>query len=115
MYTLSPTPAGKLGTAQMAITPAPLDLGIILDRSSSMRSLQSTTLEAFNALLAEQKRLSPSVTRLTLMLFNHHCKTVVDNQPLPGIPNMTAAEYQPEGGTACGTASVTYRGGRPEI
>jgi hypothetical protein len=55
---------------------APLELGILLDRSYSMQRLQSTTLESFNALLAEQKQLGPAATRLTLMLvpgtFWHH-------------------------------------------
>jgi hypothetical protein len=31
--------------------------------------------------LAEQKQLNPATTRLTLMLFNHHCKTVFDKPP----------------------------------
>jgi len=34
------------------------------------------------------------------MLFNHQSKTVVDNHPLSAVPNMSATEYQPEGGTA---------------
>ena len=46
-----------------------------------MQPLQSTTLKAFNALLAEQKQLNSAATRLTLMLFNHRCETVVDNHP----------------------------------
>jgi hypothetical protein len=76
MHSLPPTPTGKLVNAQRAITPAPLELGILLDRSYSMQRLQSTTLESFNALLAEQKQLGPAATRLTLMLvpgtFWHH-------------------------------------------
>jgi hypothetical protein len=65
MHTLPPTPAGKLANTQREIAPAPLDLGIVLDRSSSMRPLQSTTLQAFNALLAEQKHLNSAPTKLT--------------------------------------------------
>ena len=65
-----------------------------------MRPLQSTTLKAFNSLLAEQKQLNPAATGLTLLLFNNHCETVVDNHPLAAVPDMTATEYQPEGGTA---------------
>jgi hypothetical protein len=68
------TPAGEL-----ANIPAPLELGILLDRSYSMQPLQSTTLKAFNSLLAEQKQLNPAATRLTLMLFNDKSETVVDN------------------------------------
>ena len=34
------------------------------------------------------------------MLFNHRCATVVDNRPLAAVPDMSATEYQPEGGTA---------------
>ena len=34
------------------------------------------------------------------MLFNDRCKTVVDTHPLCAAPDMTATEYQPEGGTA---------------
>ena len=59
MKPLPPTPAGKLANTQREISPAPLDLGIVLDRSSSMRPLQSTTLKAFNARLTEQKHLIP--------------------------------------------------------
>ena len=59
MHSLPPTPAGELANAQRVATPAPLELGILLDRSYSMRPLQSTTLKAFNSLLAEQKHLSP--------------------------------------------------------
>ena len=65
-----------------------------------MQPLQSTTLKAFNSLLAEQRRLNSANTRLTLMLFNHKSETVVDNHPLAAVPDMTATEYQPEGGTA---------------
>ncbi len=69
-----------------SIAPLQLDLGILLDRSSSMQPLQSTTLQAFNALLAEQKQLNLANTRLTLMLFNHTSETVVDNRPLAAAP-----------------------------
>ena len=108
--------SGELANAQRAIASTPLELGILLDRSSSMRSLQSATLQAFNSLLAEQKHLNPDATRLTLMLFNHKSETVVDNHPLAGIPDMSAAAYQPEGGTALwdGIGDMLERAGKLE-
>ncbi|MGA7393207.1 MAG: hypothetical protein WBL40_20195 [Terrimicrobiaceae bacterium] len=63
MHNPPPTPAGELANAQRAITPTPLELGILLDRSYSMRPLQATTLTAFNSLLAEQKQLNSDATR----------------------------------------------------
>jgi hypothetical protein len=72
-----------------------------------MQPLQSTTLKAFNSLLAEQKQLNPANTRLTLMLFNHKSETVVDNRPLAAVPDMSATEYQP-GLTQCSTSSPLY-------
>jgi hypothetical protein len=49
---------------------------------------------------ASPQHLGPAATRLTLMLFNHKSETVVDNQPLAAVPDMSAIAYQPEGRTA---------------
>ena len=91
---------GELTPAQTTITIAPLELGVLLDRSHSMQTLQSTTLKAVNSLLAEQKQLGATTTTLSLMLFNHRCETVVECQPLAAVPDLTPADYQPGGDTA---------------
>jgi hypothetical protein len=95
MHTLPASPADELANGSST----PLELGILLDRSASMRPTSATTLKAFNSLLAEQKQLNPAA-RLTLLLFNDQCETAVDNNALAAVPDLTASRYQPDGGTA---------------
>ena len=85
---------------QLESSPAPIELGFVLDRSSSMEGLVATTVAAFNALLAEQRKLNTSAGKASLMLFNDTCESVFDGLPLPAVSDLTAATYQPSGSTS---------------
>jgi hypothetical protein len=62
--------------------PAPIELGFVLDCSSSMDGLAATTVGAFNTLLAEQRKLNTSAGKASLLLFNDACESVFDGFPV---------------------------------
>ena len=80
--------------------PSATELGFVLDRSSSMERLAATTIAAFNALLAEQRKLNASTGKASLTLFNDTCESVFDGLPLAAVSNLTTATYQPSGSTS---------------
>jgi hypothetical protein len=80
--------------------PAPIELGFVLDCSSSMDGLAATTVGAFNTLLAEQRKLNTSAGKASLLLFNDACESVFDGFPLATVSDLTVATYQPSGSTA---------------
>ena len=80
--------------------PAPTELGFVLDRSSSMQGLAATMIAAFNTLLVEQRKLSASAGKASLLLFNDVCESVFDGHPLATVSDLTATTYQPSGSTA---------------
>ena len=80
--------------------PAPTELGFVLDRSSSMQGLAATMIAAFNTLLVEQRKLSASAGRASLLLFSDACESVFDGHPLATVSDLTATTYQPSGSTA---------------
>ena len=50
--------------------------------------------------MAEQRQLAAAATTLSLMLFNHCCETFMNSKPLDTVPELTPAEYRPDGDTA---------------
>ena len=82
------------------LSAGPIELGLVLDRSDSMNHLASTTIAAFNTLLAEQQRkLNAAATRASLLLFNESCETVFDGCPLVAVSGLSPSTYQPSGST----------------
>jgi hypothetical protein len=75
------------------------ELGLVLDRSSSMIALQDSACGAFNLLLAEQRKLA-APTRASLLLFNEYHEFLVSGRPLGEVPNLTSCNYHPAGSTA---------------
>ena len=64
-----------------------------------MAGLASTTIAAFNTLLAEQRKLNTSAGKVSLTLFNDTCESVFDGLPLATVSDLIAATYQPYGST----------------
>lgn len=71
----------------------------ILDKSGSMATVVSDTVGAYNAFIAEQKKV-PGVARVSLVLFNTMVDPVYLCFPLPEVPELTTQVYRTMGGTA---------------
>lgn len=71
----------------------------IVDRSGSMGAIAAEAIGGFNRFLAEQKRL-PGAARLSLVLFDHDYRLVVDAVDIRQVPPLDAATYVPRGMTA---------------
>jgi hypothetical protein len=85
---------------QLGNPPAPIELGLVLDRSDSMAELSATTIAAFNTLLEEQRKLNAATTRASLLLFNGSCEIVFDGCPLAAVAGLGPSTYRPSGSTA---------------
>jgi Mg-chelatase subunit ChlD len=75
-------------------------LYVLLDRSGSMASMASDVVGGYNRLLAEQQA-DGADARLTLVQFDSQDphEVVVDAVPIREVLPMTAATFQPRGGT----------------
>jgi hypothetical protein len=103
-YLSSPERTGSLrstGSARAAeLSPAgPVEIGVVFDRSSSMKALCNAALAGFNTLLDEQKKLVVA-TRFSLSFFSDDVSVIHDGVPIAGISPMKPASYRPEGNTA---------------
>jgi hypothetical protein len=58
-----------------------VELGLVLDRSSSMRGCATDTLRAFNNLLAEQRRLGVAGTRVSLKALTYVGIEIIGQKP----------------------------------
>lgn len=72
---------------------------MILDRSGSMQVVRQDTVGAFNAFLAEQKKL-PDPANVTLVLFNDSYTLLHEGQALQKVEALTERTYEPSGFTA---------------
>jgi hypothetical protein len=81
----------------------PVEVGILLDRSGSMASIKSETIDGFNALLREQERLEQAAL-LSVALFNDAVTLLHDGVPIARVPFLGSETYQPRGGTALNDA-----------
>jgi Mg-chelatase subunit ChlD len=72
---------------------------VIMDESGSMWSTAGDVIGGFNALVEEQKAV-PGEARLSLVTFNNTFKTVLEEQALDKISELTSESYTPGGGTA---------------
>lgn len=75
------------------------ELVFVLDRSGSMRGMESDTIGGFNAMLAKQRAISGEC-RITTVLFNHQDELLHDRIDLNAVADMTAGEYFVGGTTA---------------
>lgn len=75
------------------------EIAIILDRSGSMASIASDAIGGFNTFLTAQRR-EEGEARLTLILFDNLYEVPIKSLPLPQVPDLTPATFQPRGNTA---------------
>lgn len=75
------------------------DLVFILDRSGSMRGLESDTVGGYNALLDKQRKEDGEAI-VTTVLFDDGYELLHDRIPLTGIADITTKEYYVRGCTA---------------
>jgi hypothetical protein len=81
------------------IATGPVELSVLLDRSSSMTPLATAAVTGFNALLTEQKKLQ-TPTRFSLALFSDEVQVLHDGVPISEVAGIEQASYQPCGNTA---------------
>lgn len=75
------------------------ELVFILDRSGSMRGLESDTIGGFNSLIEKQKSVEGKCF-VTTVLFDGRSETIHDRVDLPAIKPMTDKDYYVRGCTA---------------
>ena len=75
------------------------ELVLILDRSGSMRGLESDTVGGYNALLDKQRREAGEAI-VTTVLFDDGYELLHDRVPLTDIADITTREYYVRGCTA---------------
>src|SRR5258708_12914391 len=100
-YLSRPERTGSLrstGSARAAeLSPAgPVEIGVVFDRSSSMKALCNAALAGFNTLLDEQKKLVVA-TRFSLSFFSDDVSVIHDGVPIAGITPMNPASHRPHG------------------
>jgi hypothetical protein len=76
---------------------SPVELGFVIDKSSSMEHLRHSLIEAFNTLLAEQQ--APGVNA-SLSLFSDDVAVVADHLPVGMLSKLNLQTYKPQGQTA---------------
>lgn len=73
-------------------------IAVILDRSGSMDSVKSATIDGFNEFVKGQREV-PGECFLKLVQFDHEYEEVFD-KPLTDVPALTDETYRPRGNTA---------------
>jgi hypothetical protein len=77
----------------------PVEIGMVLDQSSSMASYVSDVITGYNAILEEQKNLSLQ-TRVSLTLFDSTVSTPYQGEDIIRAPLLDQQTYSPAGMTA---------------
>ena len=75
------------------------ELVMILDRSGSMRGLESDTIGGYNSMLRKQQKAEGDVL-VSTVLFDDVSEVLFDRVPLQKMPQMTEKEYVVRGCTA---------------
>lgn len=75
------------------------EIVFILDRSGSMRGLESDTIGGFNSMIAKQKK-EDGEAFVSTVLFDDQCEVLHDRVPMDKVPVMTDEEYYVRGCTA---------------
>ncbi len=71
----------------------------ILDRSGSMRGLESDTIGGFNSLIEKQKKEEGEAI-VSTVLFDDNCEVIHDRVSISGVKKLTDKEYYVRGCTA---------------
>jgi len=83
------------------------ELGFVLDRSESMKSLVDQAIAGFNGLVDEQGAFLGAAgqgTSFSLTLFNDTVRLLYDALPIAEVPPLSRRLYEPAGGTALNDA-----------
>lgn len=75
------------------------EMVFILDRSGSMRGLESDTIGGFNAMIDKQKQENGTAL-VTTVLFDHTADYLHDRIPLESVSALTDQDYTVRGSTA---------------
>lgn len=75
------------------------EMVFILDRSGSMRGLESDTIGGFNSLIEKQRKENGEAL-VSTVLFSHESTVIHDRVPLESVPPLTEKEYYVTGSTA---------------
>lgn len=75
------------------------EIAYVLDRSGSMETVAEQAVAAFNGFLQDQKS-DEGMAKITLVLFDNDYEIPINGVPLEEILPLTAADYEPRGGTA---------------
>jgi hypothetical protein len=96
-----PKTAGSLEKTESAklLPNDPVEIGVVFDRSASMRPLRNAAVAGFNVLLDEQRKLAVPA-RFSLSFFNDEVASIHDGAPIADIGTMESADYSPKGNTA---------------
>ena len=73
-------------------------LGVVVDRSGSMASMQSELVEGLNVFMEEQRKVGPA--KVTVMEFDNTVDTVLDSVDLDQVPKFGEEHFRPRGMTA---------------
>ncbi len=76
------------------------ELVFILDRSGSMRGLESDTIGGFNSMIKRQQEEADGDAFVSTILFNHESFVLLDRVPLAEVQPLTEKDYQVGGMTA---------------
>lgn len=76
------------------------ELVFILDRSGSMRGLESDTIGGFNSMIKRQQEEADGDAFVSTILFNHESFVLHDRIPLAEVQPLTEKDYQVGGMTA---------------
>ena len=76
-----------------------LELVFILDRSASMTYWEQQTVESFNSVIEQQKKV-PGECRITTVLFNSECEIIHDLLPVEAVEPLTIEKFTAQGHTA---------------
>lgn len=76
-----------------------MELVFIIDRSGSMRGLESDTIDGYNSFIEKQKSLEGEVT-LSTVLFNNSFDVIHNRIDIRSVKKLTAKEYFAHGSTA---------------
>lgn len=77
------------------------EIAFILDRSGSMHSIRSGTMEGYNSFILQQKAENDQYpVRFSLTLFNSGIEEVLSSVPVTKITDLDETNYRPGGNTA---------------
>lgn len=80
------------------------DIIAILDESASMHGMGDEPVDSVNVFFEEQKKTQNDLATATLVTFNTHSRTIIDNKKLSELKKIQQHDYNPKGGTAINDA-----------